>query len=136
MLDEQLSGRELSEAVALRVMGEVPCEKWRSINFGRGGGAAMMNEGCEHNGKCFPAETGPSPYAEKTEAAFQVQDRIAELGLQNDYIAHLWEAVGATRNGINFWTADNFKAFWLCVHATPEQRCRAALACLNGSKAD
>lgn len=60
-------------------------------------------------------------------AAIEVEDRIAELGKQNDYIAHLWDEVGAARDGSNFWTAQNFNAFWLCVHATPEQRCRAAL---------
>ena len=67
-------------------------------------------------------------YSKSIEAAFQIEDRIAELGLQNDYTAYLWIEVGATRNGTNFWTADNFKAFWLCVHATAEQRCRAAIA--------
>lgn len=66
-------------------------------------------------------------YSTDIGAAIRVEDRIAELGKQNDYIAHLWDEVGAARDGSHFWTAQNFNAFWLCVHATPEQRCRAAL---------
>ena len=131
---EELSGRSLDAAVSERVMELTACEKWRSVNFGRGGGAAMINEGCAHDGKCFPAETGPAHYSESAKAAFQVEDRIAELDLQTDYIAYLWIEVGATRNGSNFWTVDNFKAFWLCVHATAEQRCRAALATVSERK--
>lgn len=71
-------------------------------------------------------------YSTEIKAAMEVEDRIAELGKQNDYIAHLWDEVGAARDGANFWTAQNFNAFWLCVHATPEQRCRAALKAIEG----
>lgn len=73
-------------------------------------------------------------YSSDIAAAMQVEDRIAELNLQNDYIAHLWDKVGAKRNGSNFWTADNMKAFWLCIHASPEQRCQAALAALKDQR--
>lgn len=116
MADDQLSGRELDREVARKVI-KLP-ESLISINgpIGRDGHPVREIE----------------YYSSDMEAAMQVEDRIAELGLQNDYIAHLWIAVGATRrNGVNFWTADNFKAFWLCVHATAEQRCRAALAAIG-----
>jgi hypothetical protein len=126
--DKELSGRELDAAVAERVMG------YRNHN------PELINLTPTH----MAWHTAISPttgnreivpcYSSSIEAAMQVEDRIAELGLQNDYVAHIWSVVGATRNGVNFWTADNFKAFWLCIHATAEQRCRAALAAIESKE--
>lgn len=76
----------------------------------------------------FNDDTAALRYSTDINAAMRVEDRIAELGKRNDYVAHLWDQVGAVRDGVNFWTAQNLNAFWLCVHATAEQRCRAALA--------
>lgn len=135
---EQRVLRELDADVAERVMG------WSVAEYGlHNGDIAWLNDPSN-----YPhAETAddPEPYtglllwmdaqaqgvywspSMDFAAAMRVEDRIAELGKQNDYIAHLWDEVGAARDGANFWTAQNFNAFWLCVHATPEQRCRAAL---------
>jgi hypothetical protein len=116
----ELSEAELDRAVAERVMGwqrQEGYSYWMSFPAGE-----------TFNLHVLVAAWHPST---SIEFAMQVEDRIAELGLQNDYVAHLWETVGATRNGVNFWTADNFKAFWLCIHASAEQRCRAALAAIE-----
>ena len=123
MADNELTGAELVRAVAERVMGWQRQDGYNYWMTFSAGGTFKLH--------ALIATWNP---IESIEAAFQVEDRLAELGLQNDYIAHLWIVVGATRNGINFWTADNFKAFWLCVHATPEQRCRAALAAIESKE--
>jgi hypothetical protein len=61
-------------------------------------------------------------------AAMKVEDRIAELGLQNDYIVALW----ANRDrSVNFWTRTNMESFWAAIHATAEQRCLAALEAIK-----
>lgn len=121
MADKELSGRSLDAAVAEKVM-------QRKVSWS----AAIYGDWMDRSSGRDDVHV--ARYSSSVEAAMQVEDRIAERGLQNDYIAHLWSVVGATRNGINFWTADNFKAFWLCVHATAEQRCRAALAAIESSK--
>jgi len=127
MSDKELTGAALDRAVAERVM-----EWHQEVDYDY---HPPQFNWVDKNGDYQEIMSHPDQLAnppvwspsKDIRAAFQVEDRIAELNLQNDYIAHLWSVVGATRNGINFWTADNFKAFWLCVHATPEQRCRAAL---------
>lgn len=58
-------------------------------------------------------------------AAFQVEDRIAELGLQRQYIIALR---GETRAQM-IAAACGYE--WKLVHASPEQRCRAALECVK-----
>jgi len=73
--------RELNTAVAEKVLHLAACDSWRSINFGRGGGAAMINENCEHNGQCFPAKTGPAHYSESIEAAMQVVEKMRGCGI-------------------------------------------------------
>ena len=119
-MPDELSGRELDAAIDRQVFG-----------------IAIAWEGGK-NRSAYPQPpipvSGSCPrYSESIGAAMQVENRIAELGKQGDYIAALWDVIGADRS-VNFWTASNTRAFWLCVHATPEQRCRAALRCLNGSK--
>lgn len=60
----------------------------------------------------------------------RLEDEIGRRGLIGDYIAALWDVIGAER-GVNFWTQSNIEAFWNCIRATPEQRCRAALVALS-----
>ena|SRR5687767_4826556 len=124
----QLSGRELEKEVAERVMGQVACDKWQHINFGSGGGPAMINEGCDHDGQCFPAETGPSHYSESIEAAMQVVEHFQKRG----YMV----SVNASSEG----------GWWCCTYPpdgpfieSPHEAtaalaiCRAALAAIKGS---
>jgi hypothetical protein len=48
-----MTNDELNGYLAKRVMGLVPCDGWRLINFGAAGGPALLKE-CEHeNGRCY-----------------------------------------------------------------------------------
>lgn len=112
------TGRDLDAEVAERVMGwarQPDYNYWMTFLAGSFQLRALI------------ATWKPS---ESVDTAMQVEDRIAELGKQGDYIAALWDVMGADR-GVNFWTASNIEAFWLCVHATAEQRCRAALSAVD-----
>ena len=122
-VDEKLSGRELDAAVAGRVM------ELKEVQFV---GERLQYHVPEHGVAYGGRWTAVVPYySESIEAAMKVEDQVGEMGKRNDYIAHLWDEVGAERNDAKFWTAQNFNAFWLCVHATPEQRCRAALKAVD-----
>lgn len=72
-------------------------------------------------------------YSTEIAFAWQVEDRIKELGLRDEYIDTLVVVVHNVQlgqPGLNT-TVDHYEmtsAFlWLMVHATPEQRCIAAL---------
>ena len=55
-------------------------------------------------------------------AAWLVEERIAELGLIDEYCRHLNDIANAR------WDAgEKLGRSWQLIHATPEDRCRAAL---------
>lgn len=64
-------------------------------------------------------------YSSSISYAFQVQDRIAELGLQEEYVDALSEIAGKGLAGPVLSFPHEIWLFY--VHASPEQRCRAAL---------
>jgi hypothetical protein len=66
---------------------------------------------------------------EEIEAAMQVEDRIAELGLQAQYVSAL-QLIGDKSTTARVITDTG--RLWRLVHATAEQRCRAALAAIEG----
>lgn len=117
---KELSGPDLDRAIAERVFG------WERVE----GQTALAPFAYRRpDGHIVHPYSAPS-YSSSIRAAMEVEDRIAGLGKQGDYIAALWDVMGADR-GVNFWTASNIEAFWLCIHATAEQRCRAALAAIG-----
>jgi hypothetical protein len=65
--------------------------------------------------------------SESIEAAMQVENRIAELGLQTRYVLELAKIVDPRSNRndavMSLW--------WALVHATSEQRCRSAYAAVK-----
>jgi hypothetical protein len=63
----------------------------------------------------------PMPYSTDIAAAYTVETRIAELGLQEEYMAALWDIVGEATN------YDDAKGRFMYKHASPEQICLAAL---------
>lgn len=69
-------------------------------------------------------------YSDEIAAAFKVEDRIAELGLHVKYLralidlAVLADAEWQTSEIYSAWLPNGL---WPIVHASPEQRCRAAL---------
>ena len=97
---EELSGRELDEAVAVRVM-ETPLRS---------------------DGTPWPGDVWP--YSSNIEAARRVEDRIAELGLQSAYYRALLDIVA---NSIS----DRLFHHFDLIHASAEQRSRAALAAME-----
>lgn len=119
----------LSAEVAERVIGEsmpaiVDCSfiigtpRFSPLN------AWMHVHRYENGDKC---EWEPRPYATSIYYAFQVEDRIAELGLQARYVINLAKLVDPRVKQddaiMSLW--------WNLVHASPEQRCRAALECVK-----
>lgn len=138
MSDNQLSGRELSEAVAVRVFEEPQppalaseaCPLMLDRVEPSPKGAWLHVHRFDHGDAC---EWEPRPFSESIEAAMQVEDRIAELGLQGNYVAALWEVLGG-QIGVNFWNKSNFETMWLCTHASAEQRCLAALKAVQEKK--
>lgn len=66
----------------------------------------------------------PPLYSSDIRLAFQVEERIAELELQGEYELALAEVVTDGK--------PNMAHVWDYVHASPEQRCRAALEAVKG----
>lgn len=66
-------------------------------------------------------------YATDIAAAMKAEDRIAELGLQGRYVINLAKIVDPRIKQddaiMTLW--------WNLVHASPDQRCRAALQCVK-----
>ena len=59
-------------------------------------------------------------YSTDIAAAYQVEERIEELGLWRKYCWELIKIVSAK-------ASDEMLQTWYLIHATPEDRCRAAL---------
>lgn len=105
-------------AIAERVMGLVPCTAYfHTLN--------ADHEFCHAQPDSADQGGETKCYSSEIAAAMEVEDRIAELGLINGYIVALWTN---RDRSVNFWTRTNMESFWAAIHATPEQRCRAALA--------
>ena len=59
-------------------------------------------------------------YSGSLDAAHQVESQIYRDELQDVYVDQLTKIVGS-------WPLDSHYALWILIHATPKQRCRAAL---------
>jgi hypothetical protein len=100
------STKELDVAVAVRIM-ETP----------------VRDDGTPWPGNVLP-------YSTSIEAAMQVEDRIAELGLRTRYVLELAKIVDPRES-----REDKVALlWWALVHASAEQRCRAALAAIGGKE--
>lgn len=125
---EKLSGRELSEAVATKVFGEAkpPLSEICAFDVTHAEPSARGNwqhiHVYDHGDVC---EWEVFPYAEDIEAAMQVEDRIAELGYQSEYYRALVDVVFTS-------IKDRLAQQFDIVHASAEQRCLAALSCIDG----
>lgn len=66
--------------------------------------------------------------SEDISASWEVEERIASRKDQGWYVRALCDIVGTPRDGTRTLAMDD----WRLIHATPEQRCKAALlAVLN-----
>ncbi|WP_211749907.1 hypothetical protein [Paenibacillus sp. Marseille-Q4541] len=110
--DEQIlnlpPGRDLDSHIALRVMG------FKQITI---------------VGKYYftdPIDTQVKPYSTDISAAWEVEEQIKELGLTVEYTGSLKQVVLGTGEYVGMFDF---------IHATAEQRCKAALlAVIGGSK--
>jgi len=69
--------RELDTEVAEKVMGEVPCDKWRVLHSSRGEWIKNVND-CEHKA-CYPRKMGPPAYSTNIAAAWQVFEKVGAM---------------------------------------------------------
>ena len=81
-VDKLEAGRELDALVEERVMGCLPCDKWRAHYGGFGmaitnQGPLHTNEGCEHDGKCYPAGH-PSCFSTRIAAAWEARTKVVD----------------------------------------------------------
>ena len=92
-IDKLEAGRELDALIAEKVMGRVPCDKWRAIHGGFGmamtnQGPLHINDGCEHDDKCYPVGH-PFYYSTRIAAAWEAATKIVDdtgaIMLLNDY---------------------------------------------------
>jgi hypothetical protein len=109
-------GRELDDPVAEIVMGWRTSTEWRGFYWVSG-----------ENG-IREAEKPSWRPTKDISTVWKVEERIAELQLEGQYIKALCDIVGTPRDGMRFHAMDD----WRIVHATPEQRCKAALLAVMG----
>lgn len=117
--------RELDIAIAERVMRWPRRDKDDDVDYpdtyfsayNDGGQIVVFRGGSQRSAERW------SP-AQNIEAAMEVEDRIAELGLADVYANHLCRITAAAQTNRLASTFD-------LIHATPEQRCRAALAAIE-----
>jgi len=120
--EEKLTGRELNTAVAEKLMG------WKRMPVESVFGNFMY---APPDGSHQRWPVGVPAYSSDVAAAKQVEDRIAELGLEHEYAGALLEQTGNTQ-----YQSSLPVIVWAIVRATPEERCRAALSVIetNDSK--
>ena len=129
--------QELDEQIAREVMMAKPSISWELFTEDESASALTCDteaearkwlaehprlQGRYHVG---PLEHWP-PYSTNISAAMEVENRIAELGLENEYTIALWDAVGTG--------TPSSRSLWFCIHATPEQRCLAAIEASKENK--
>ncbi len=116
---DKLEGRELAAHIAELVM-KLPVkyhtdnpndERWYYIDIP------------DHNGMCPSVPDYPNDIA----AAYTMEERIEELGLVNRYCWELIKIANANDRGKD----ESIRQTWGLIHATPEDRCRAALKALD-----
>ena len=106
---DKMEGKELAIAVAERVMG------WKKVSWL---GEYDWRDGDGEQPYSFSAWKPSTDIA----AAWLVEERIAELELIEEYCMAL-ESLLFDAN----WEEESINVVWLTIHATPEDRCRAAL---------
>lgn len=66
-----------------KVLGRVPCDKWRFMSFGSAGGAVSVRGACDHEtGTCYPADlSSPWPdYRNNPGAAMTLVNQMKRRG--------------------------------------------------------
>lgn len=148
-----MTDRELDKLVAEKVMGLEPCEGWVEANLGSAGGPVVTTNRephlwnpksetrCSHKDRnCYPSMSlnlynnippgGPCPYSTHIARAWEVREKIAELGYGEMLICrgcNGWEAYQATA------CADPDFGDWfvVSVDTVPKAICLAALEAIK-----
>lgn len=113
-----LDPRELNRLVAEKVMG------WTLTRWANGNGQWTLPDGSQG-----PTWNTMPRFATDIACAFQVEDRIAELNLKGSYAIALHDIIRQTYAPLYVMTDTD--ETWDLIHATPRQRCEAALATVS-----
>lgn len=127
-IHEMQAGPELDVAVAERVMALEPCDEWEYSHRNE-----LVSNCHEHD--CYP-RSRPAHYSTNAVAARLVEKEIARLGLENGYVMSLCSVcskIGNEHTVTMDWLKMTGRLAWLVIHASPEQRCRAALGVMNNA---
>lgn len=115
-MNEQNASRELDRRVAVEVM---ELALMQDTELTRRGFLTYKKQYCL-TGDWL--ETMVPHFSEDIAAAYQVESRIAELGLEREYMAALWDIAYKMNPSL-----DDYRGDFLYKHATPEMICQAAL---------
>jgi hypothetical protein len=110
-IDEH-NGEQLAYCVAVSVMG------WKLNNY-------RYWEYTEANTVCWSVQFRPDKHIAD---AWKVEARIEELGLRNTYSGML-EGIVKSKPCEQY-----LEHTWLLIHASPEDRCKAAIASVEGEE--
>ena len=137
--DELEAGRELDVLVAEKVMGLIPCDKWRATYGGYGmaitmQGALHVNDGCEHDGRCYPIGH-PSCYSTNIAAAWEVVEKLNKMQL-GWFSLEQFGARGQEEWTAMIWTGGEDEADCFAGHAetVPPAICHAALKAIQNER--
>lgn len=132
------AGAELDALVAEKVMGIVPCGDWEPINFGSGGGPAVMKR-CGHpRGTCYSTVVygggGCPRYSTEIRYAWEVVEKLRELGYAVSVFCYpdpvgptgggWWVSVDRPDSSLHEYQAVN-------IETAPHAICLAALAVIS-----
>ena len=73
------------------------------------------------------------PYSTDISEAYQMEERIAELGLIEEYCIHLNKISNANLDELRYMI-HRPPLCWQLLHATPEDRCLAALKAVDAGR--
>jgi hypothetical protein len=123
-IDEMEAGRELDALVAERVMGWkfIPLPKRNRSGLCINCGRAVWDDPRNRQTELGICNEEDCRYSTDIAAAWLVEERIAELGLIDEYCIELNAIANA-----HWDDGKRQPQRWQLIHATPEDRCRAAL---------
>lgn len=122
----QLIGRELDAAVQAEVFGHT--HTWKRVSYHGNQGSWWRCDPCSSE-VLSKDEPEPPQYSLLPMFSWAVEERIATLHLQRAYMAALWRITEPPPawDGDDGWN-------WAYCHATPRQRCEAALAATRAAR--
>ena len=107
---QDLGSKDIDTQIAEKVMGLIPCDKWKPASMGIAGGMVMMNDHkvCRHK-ECYPSVpdlqwpgNGPRPYSTDIKAAWDIVEKLSlafeikyfPLEIKFPFVAVVWGPSG------------------------------------------